>query len=70
MAEKAAKRNAREMKAKADPVGDLAANQEVELKTKQRQFEAMRELFAYIRDHCDIPDDVAAKIDGILREFV
>jgi hypothetical protein len=30
----------------------------------------MRELFAYIRDHCDIPDDVAAKIDGILREFV
>jgi hypothetical protein len=33
MAEKAAKRNAREMKAKADPVGDLAANQEVELKT-------------------------------------
>ena len=70
MAEKAAKRNAREMKAKADPVGDLAANQEVELKTKQRQFEAMREPFAYIRDHCDIPDDVAAKIDGILREFV
>jgi len=47
------------MKAKADPVGDLAANQEVELKTKQRQFEAMRELFAYIRDHCDIPDTMS-----------
>jgi hypothetical protein len=70
MAEKAAKHKAREEKAmaKSDPVADLAANQEAELNGKQHVIEAMRELFAYIREHCNLPDEVAAKIDGILQE--
>jgi hypothetical protein len=65
--EKAAKRIARETKAKVDQMTDLIADTESARNAAQRQVEAMRELLAAIRNAwADIPDHVAAKIDAIL----
>jgi hypothetical protein len=46
-----------------DAVGDAEAREHHE----RRQAEAMRELLALIRDHVELPDDIAAKIDAFLR---
>lgn len=64
--EKAARRVARETKAKVDQMADLIADTESERNAAQRQVEAMREMLVAIRDAwADIPDHVAAKIDAI-----
>jgi hypothetical protein len=51
-----------------DPMLDKVGEAEAETHAARRQVEAMRELLALIRDHVDLPDDIVAKIDAILRE--
>ncbi len=69
-AEKDAKRSERERKRVEEPKNpmvDALAVAETETHDARRQVEALRELIAFIRDHVDLPDDIAAKIDAVLR---
>ena len=40
---------------------------EAERHAARREVEALRGLLAYIRDHLDLHEDIAAKIDAVLR---
>ena len=50
-----------------NPMIDALAVAETETHDARRQVEALRELIAFIRDHVELPDDVVAKIDAIVR---
>jgi hypothetical protein len=70
-AETEAKRKERERKQaekSRDPMLDKVGEAEAETHTARRQVEVLRELVAFIRDHIDLPEDIAAKIDAVLRE--
>jgi hypothetical protein len=69
-AERDAKRIERERRQAmkpADPMLEKVGEAEAETHAARRQLEAVRELLAYIRDHVALPEDVAAKIDELLR---
>jgi hypothetical protein len=50
-----------------DPMRDKVGEAEAETHAARRQVETMRELLVLIRDHVDLPADIVAKIDAILR---
>jgi hypothetical protein len=67
-AEKEAKRRERDMREpKPNPVAEAVAEAESETHTARREVEALRELLALIRDAVELPDDIVAKIDAVLR---
>jgi len=66
--EKDAKRTEREMaEPKKNPHLEALAESEVRENSARRLVETLRELLSYIRDHVELPDDVAAKIDAVLE---
>jgi hypothetical protein len=70
-AERDAKRIERERKQamkSSDPMLDAIGDAEAREHDANRRSETARELLAYIRDHVELPDDIASKIDAVLRE--
>jgi hypothetical protein len=67
-AERDAKRAAREMRsAKSNPMLEAVADAEAETHSARRQVETLRELIAAIRDAVELPDELVARIDAVLR---
>jgi hypothetical protein len=67
-AETEAKRKARELKqSKPDPMLDAVADAEAETHTARREIETLRELLALMRNAVELPGEIAAKIDAVLR---
>jgi hypothetical protein len=69
-AEKEAKRIERERKQTMKPrdsMFEAIGEAEAETHDARRQVESLRELLAFIRDHVELPEDIIAKIDVILR---
>jgi hypothetical protein len=69
-AERDAKRIEREKRQQerpANPMLEQVAEAEAETHDVRRQLETLRELLNLIRNAIDLPDDLAAKIDAVLR---
>ncbi|MGJ4939292.1 hypothetical protein ACQR1W_01860 [Bradyrhizobium sp. HKCCYLS1011] len=67
-AEKDAKRAERAMREpKQDKMLEAVGQAEAETHAARRETESLRELLGYIRDHVQLPGDVAVRIDAALR---